>query len=277
MSGIQFNLGQVPETLLLPLWGRAELTRAGSPILQDRVAAEIIDKLDYDFSKVRGDLDYSKNLSWLARARQFDDIIRAFLSRSPEATVVNLGAGLDTTSARVDNGTLRWFDLDLPEVIEVRKSLIPETSRSKCIAASLLDHEWMAQVASAPQRLLFVAGGVLFYFSESALVDLFRAMGRRFPGAEIVFDAMTPAGVKKANGMLRKVGMEGAVMRWGLTDARVLESWQANVELLDQFEYFRGLDLRGIPLKTRVMTIANRLLRVMTIVHCRWRSAPAVA
>jgi hypothetical protein len=56
-----------------------------------------------------------------------------------------------------------------------------------------------------------------------------------FPGAEIVFDAMTPAGVKKANGMLRKVGMEGAVMRWGLADAKLLETWQANVEVLAQF------------------------------------------
>ncbi len=272
MSGrpVTVALDDVPETLLLPLWGRAQLTREGNRILRDDAAVKIVDSLDYDFTKVRADLDYSKNLCWIARARQLDLEIEAFARRHPGCTVVNLGAGLDTTLSRVDDGRMRWIDVDLPEVVAIRKRLVPERDRSTCIAASLLDYAWMAPVPSSA-GVLFVAGGVLFYFVEPVLVDLFREMGRRFPGAEIVFDAFTPRGVTSVNRMLRRVGMEGAMVQWGLTDARSLESWGANLEVIERYDYFRGLDLRGVPLATRLMTIANRILGVMTIVHCRWR------
>lgn len=33
----------------------------------------------------------------------------------------NLGCGLDTTFERVDNGLLQWYDLDLPDAVELRK------------------------------------------------------------------------------------------------------------------------------------------------------------
>jgi O-methyltransferase involved in polyketide biosynthesis len=273
MTDAALELNQVARTLLLPLWGRAELTRAGSPILSDPRALELVSKMaeaGFDFARIRADLDYSKNLCWLARARQLDDKIRSFLTAHPNAHVVNLGAGLDTTFARVDNGRLRWIDLDVPEVIALRRKWLPESDRSRALAASLHDSGWMSEL---PERTpsLFIAGGVLFYFTEAQVMALLRQMGRRFSGSEIVFDAFTPAAVERANGMLQRVGMEDAVMRWGLADAKALESWGVDLEVLDQLEYFRGLDLRGVPFRTRIMTVANRLLRAMTVVHCRWR------
>jgi O-methyltransferase involved in polyketide biosynthesis len=49
-----------------------------------------------------------------------DRALKAYLTDEPQATVVNLGCGFDTTFQRVDNGTMRWIDLDLPDVIELR-------------------------------------------------------------------------------------------------------------------------------------------------------------
>lgn len=271
VDGVEIALCDVPETLLLPLWGRAQLCLAGSPVLSDQQAVEIIRRLKYDFSRLQATLDYSKNISWAARARQFDEKIRAFLARHPAGTVVNLGAGLDTTFARVDNGRVRWIDLDLPEVIALRRHVIPETERSRCLAASLLDDAWMGQDLGDRTALLFVAGGVLCYFRQDEAMSLLRRMGTAFPGAEIVFDAISPRGAEKANAMLRQAGMEAAVIQWALKDARALDQWGANLTLVEQFEYFRGLRLGKIPTSTRLMIWANRLLRVMTIVHCRWR------
>ncbi len=274
MSLSVLELQSVPRTLLLPLWGRAELTRAGTAILSDPGAVKLVERIagaGFDFSKLAGDLNFSNNICWLARARQFDDKIRRFLSRTPNGEVVNLGAGLDTTFARVDNGTVRWIDMDLPDVIGIRRGLIAERERSRTIAASVLDPSWMEQLAGEPAPRLFVAGGLLFYFEERQVKAFLGEMSRHFPGAELVFDAFTPDGVKKANGMLSRVGMEGAVARWGLTGAEVLESWWPNIQVVEQFQLFRGLDLRGVPFKTRIMTIANRLVKMMTIVHCRWR------
>ena len=267
---IEVDLHSIPETLLLPLWGRAELTRDGSNILRDEAAVAIIDSLDYDFSRIRADLDFSKNLSWSARARQFDEKIRSFLVHHPDGTIINLGAGLDTTFGRVDNGSMSWIDLDVPEVIELRQRLIPETPRSRCIAASVHDGAWMNEIGPTENGVMFVAGGLLFYFTKREVMDLLRAIGRRFHGADIVFDAMTPAGIERANDMLQRVGMRDAVLQWGLTDATIIESWDANLKLIEQFEYFRGLKLGAIPFKTRIMVLANRLLRIMSIVHCRF-------
>ena len=203
---INIELQKVPLTLLLPLWGRAELSRAGSPILHDKEAIEIISRLDYDFSRIRATLNYSNNICWLARARQFDDKIKEFMSKHPGCTVVNLGAGLDTTFSRVDDGAIRWIDFDLPEVIEIRKKLIPETERSICMTTSVFDYSWMDQLPNNPHGLIFVAGGLFIYFKDTELKALFREMGKHFHGAEIVFDAFLRPAWKKPTRCLKRRG-----------------------------------------------------------------------
>jgi O-methyltransferase involved in polyketide biosynthesis len=45
-----FNLRDVQETLILPLWGRAVESRKSKPLLIDTKALEIINSIDYDFS-----------------------------------------------------------------------------------------------------------------------------------------------------------------------------------------------------------------------------------
>ena len=271
MRGIDLDLDRVPEALLAPLRGRANPGRAGNGILADPFATELIARFDPDFWRRQPPLDPGTNLPWLARARQFDDRIREFLSRQPEGTVVNLGAGLDTTLQRIDNGRCRWFDLDLPEVIELRRALIPETDRSTCIAARVLEVDWMNRLPpSEDGSLLCVAGGVLGLHAELAVAEWFREMGRRFTGAEIVFDAMTPSAVRKANRHRRGGAVEGARLRWGLRDAKVLQTWPARLQVVEQFELFRGLDLRGMPAGLRARAFANRIVGDLTVVWCRW-------
>ena len=57
----------------------------------------------------------------LVRAKMLENSINEYLINHPKATIVSLGAGLDTTFSRVDNGLLIWYDIDLPDVIEIRK------------------------------------------------------------------------------------------------------------------------------------------------------------
>lgn len=270
MTSPGIALEQLPRTLLLPLWGRAELTRSGNGILLDPLAVEILDRIGEDFTALRSVLDVSKNYSWIARARQFDDRVRRFALTHPECTVVNIGAGLDTTFARVDNGRMHWIDLDLPEVIALRERLIPRRERARCIAASMFTTDWMDEVHAERQPVLLLAGGVLFYFTAFEVRSLFHTLVEHLSAGEILFDAMTPAGVTKANSMLRDVGMETAVMQWGLSDASEIDAWHTGVSVVEQFEFFHGLPLDRVPYSTRIMIMFNRLLRVMTIVHCAW-------
>ena len=102
----------VQETMLLPIWGRAKYSHLYPELLDDPRDEEIMGKIDYDFSKVEQGFDENGGLAYLVRARNFDDAIKEYIKEYPEATIVNLGAGLDTTFFRVDNGKIAWYDLD---------------------------------------------------------------------------------------------------------------------------------------------------------------------
>jgi len=136
---MKLDLSGVEETLLVPLWGRAKFSRENPSLLNDTKAIELVEQLDYDFSRFEKNLGVLGNLMLAAIAKHIDDKTREYIVEHPKASVIDLGAGLDTTYYRVDNGSIHWYDLDLPAVIDLRRRLIPETARSTCIAKSLLD------------------------------------------------------------------------------------------------------------------------------------------
>ena len=98
------RLGGVQKTLLLPLWGRAKETQKQTPLLIDKIAVEVTKALNYDFSLISENIGKFVQNGWIARSLYFDDKIRLFIQQFPEATIVNIGCGLDTTFFRVDNG-----------------------------------------------------------------------------------------------------------------------------------------------------------------------------
>lgn len=96
-------------------------------------------QIDYDFSFYdKISTDYAK-FSAVAQTMQFDQKAKSYIKEHSHASVVNLGAGFDTGFYQVDNGIIHWYDLDLPEVIGVRKQLFPETDRSTCVAQSFIN------------------------------------------------------------------------------------------------------------------------------------------
>jgi len=140
-------------------------------LLRDDQAIDLIEHVKRDCSGSQEDFDILEEfidellgLAFAIRAKTFDDTITTFLESKPHATIVNLGCGLDTTLSRVDNGTLHWFDLDLPDAIHYRRQLIPETSRSRCIAKSIFDFSWMEDIGfNNTDSLLMIAGGLCVF------------------------------------------------------------------------------------------------------------------
>ena len=125
----KIELGSVQETLLLPLWGRAIETQKKNPVLIDEKAVSIINIIHYDFTLLSKKISKISQASWIARSIYFDSKIKEFIKGHPDATIVNIGCGLDTTFERIDNGTIRWIDLDLPDSIALRKKFISESDR----------------------------------------------------------------------------------------------------------------------------------------------------
>ena len=187
---VKIKLSGVSETMLGCLWSRAKISRDCSSLFYDEKAVELVEKIDYDFSTF--DTIPFENylpLLFVARAKQFDGKIKAYVKEHPHASVVNIGAGLDATFYRVDNGSIHWYDLDLPDVIHVRRQLLPEPDRVTYISKSFLNPSWHEDIRDTENGIFMIAGGLLRYFEESQVRQFFSMLADRFPGGEIIFNA----------------------------------------------------------------------------------------
>lgn len=156
------ELTGVPETMLQTLHARAQYTLSHPQLLSDPQAVELVSRIDYDFTAAQSDRFMSFGTA--ARTLLFDDLVRDFIARHPGCTVVNIACGLDTRFHRVDDGKMRWYDLDLPQVIDVRQRLIAPVERVRTIAASALDPRWPEDV-DATGEVLVVVEGLTMYLS----------------------------------------------------------------------------------------------------------------
>lgn len=193
---VKIDLRSVNETLLLPLWGRAEESKMKNPVLRDRRAADLVGRIDYDFTKFHSQIRRFQILTLAIRAHEFDAIIRDYIQQHPRAVIVNIGAGLDTTFSRVSNGKIKWYDLDVPQVMRLRSELISESRETNCIPKSMFDESFLGDIETPQDGILFLVGGVLMYFDEDRVRRFFSVIARRFPGAEIVFDSIAPSGIR---------------------------------------------------------------------------------
>jgi O-methyltransferase involved in polyketide biosynthesis len=266
---IKVNLSGVSETLLLPLWSRAKTSRDHNSLFYDAKAVELVEKIDYDFSTL-DENPLESDLFFVARAKQFDDKIRAYIREHPRASVVNIGAGLDTTFYRVDNGTVRWYDLDLPNAIALRERLIPETKRVTYIAKSLFDSSWYMDIKNTEGGVFLMAAGVLFYFEESQIRQFFSSLADNFPGSEIAFNAHSELGISFANRILRSTGVENAAIKWVLKDVYEITKWDKRITVIDQVPYFKNIprDPAWGEEINRHMDV-NDAHRIFKIVHLR--------
>jgi O-methyltransferase involved in polyketide biosynthesis len=261
------TLENVQATLLLPLWGRAVETKKPTPRLKDETAVRIISQVEYDFSLIADSVHDITQLEWILRSIYIDRTIRAFLAEHPRGTIVNIGAGLDTTFDRVDNGTLIWYDLDLPDVIALRKQFIEETDRRRCVACSFLDESWLKEIKTE-DGVLFAAAGVLYYFDESQVKGMLGRMATVFRGSELVFDACSPVGVKAANEQLiKKIGLdERSFLKWAIWKADEMKGWGVPFEFIEEYPMYKGMK-KGLSLRNKIIaTVADRY-KMMYMVH----------
>lgn len=262
----------VQSTMLLPLWGRATASKRHPDILYDEQAIEIIDNYDFDFSSIASTFGEFSGLCYVVRARKTEDAIRRFIQMHPRATIVNIGAGLDTAFSRVDNGSIRWYNLDLPDSIAFRRRFLPDSERNVSIAKSLVDISWFDDVIFSPEDgIFFVSGGVFYYFKEEQLREIFSAMAKRFPGGELYFDAESKGAVKKSNAMVQKTGNMGAMMYFYVNDAKVLESWSPQIHLVACEGGFEGVPLsKQLGVKMRLIVKMFDWTKMMKFVHLRF-------
>lgn len=189
----------VQETLVIPMYGRMKSSQLYPFLFKDDGAARLMSRIDYDFSSLESNSrNAMQRFGFLEVAvRQYNLAweVRDYLKTHPNAAVVNLGCGLYDTGRHCDNGTCRIYNIDYPDVIEVRNDLIPPGAREVNIACDLKDTSWF-QAIDASGGAVFFASGVFYYFLRSQVQKLVTAMAAAFPDGRLVFDAANRTAVK---------------------------------------------------------------------------------
>jgi O-methyltransferase involved in polyketide biosynthesis len=245
------DLGIIQETLLIPLWARAAELQQQNPIIIDPKSAEILESIDYNFDKFATSQD--SQVGCCIRGMILDNWVRNYLEKYPQGTVIEIGAGLNTRFERVNNGKVRWFDLDLPDSMAVRQQFFQETENRRFITASALDTDWIAEVKSVGnQPFMFVAEGVLMYLSEAQVKELFANLLEHFPNCWFAFDSMSPFMVKNQKHH-DSIKYTSAKFDWGIADINLIKKWNNRYQINEVFRFtnLSSQYLRRFTLKTR--------------------------
>ena len=235
----KIDLGPVQETLLIPLWARARETERENPLIEDPMALRLMQEIEYDFGRL--DRLYGAHQSiWPGRDRLLDQVVQDYLLRHPDGQVVNLGCGLDTSFYRLDNGRVRWLEVDLPDTMALRASALDELEddgRHRLYVGSGFESGWMAQLRALDPPPLVISAGMLIYFSHQEVRRLTHGLASRWPGMELAFDTVKPVLPR-----YRALGI-----RWFYHGRRTLRDLAPRVEILSERFYLREYTRRWPP------------------------------
>jgi len=225
------------ETLLITLYAKAQ---PGNPLFFDETAQDILNRVDYDFTRLH--VPFMTVFLVCQRAKKLDAITRDFLAEHPGGVVLQLGCGLDSRFWRVDNGSVTWYDLDMPPVVELRRQFFTGNERYHLIAASVTDRECLATVVSGGRPVLVVAEGLLMYLGEAEVRRLVLQLHETFLGCRLIADVFSRLMARSAT-IHPSLKSTGATIGWGIDDAHDLEAWAPGLRLLEEWYFTDDPDL----------------------------------
>ena len=243
MTKIKIEKNTVQETLIIPLYAKKVAMDLYPHYFHDEDCQRIFENIEYSYEYKVGIKERIGALMGATRQFNMVSCIREYLKDHPEASVVNLGCGLDTAFYQADNGKARSYCIDLPDVIKKRKQLLPERERDKYISADLNDYDkWFEEIDFDKDKgIIFFASGVFYYFLKENVRKLVSAMAERFKGGLLVFDATNEWGIRN----MQKTWLKDADIKVGtyfyLSDAKEeISSWSKDIVKVNKKPYMSG-------------------------------------
>jgi O-methyltransferase involved in polyketide biosynthesis len=166
-----------------------------------------------------------------------------------------------------------FYELDLPDVIELRKNFYEDSDRHVSIASSFLDTDkWFEQI-EVKDGLLFLAGGVLYYFEEEQIKEFFIKAADYFKECDFYVDSLSPMGMKIAKKQVLKKGGMGMSMDggWGLKPVKALEQWDKRFRVISAASMSKGM-YKGLSFMTKMIFLIPDMLGICSMVHMRIES-----
>lgn len=225
----------VPETMIQTLYARAKETKKDDAKIIDDTAVWIVEKIDYDFSKADNDKTMSSGV--IARTIVLDNMVEQYLNQHPDTIVVNIGCGLDTRCYRMKDKYSLWYNLDLPETVEIRRRFLEEKGPIYQIAKSAMDISYTDSITYNGENVLVIVEGLSMYLCENDIKQIFSIIEKSFKTATVMIETMSPFFVKH----IKEKSIEGsnAKFKWGVKNGRELEKiipqfrWKKDVSLVE--------------------------------------------
>jgi O-methyltransferase involved in polyketide biosynthesis len=255
------------ESLFLTLAGRALDSRLPQPFLGDTMADEVLSKSGYDIAKFpaltsRLLSPKLKAFDIAVRAKRLDEVASRFVDHHPDAVALDLGAGLDSRMLRVNPpSTVSWYDVDFPEIVDLRRRLLPEHVSARSIGADLTDPNWLDEVPTDLPAVI-VADGLIAFLPQDDFVSLLNRLTNHFPSGEIAFNLYTTWAVWGAK---RMKAISSDVVNPGFNDPRQPERWVPGLKLVEEIFLTRAPEVAEFSRIVRFVTAIDLVARSATV------------
>jgi O-methyltransferase involved in polyketide biosynthesis len=242
-------LTEEKETLLVPLYSKAVENQRPHPIIEDPRATEILEGIEYDFQKLH--IPKQTLITLAMRAKKLDLYVQDYLQGNKNPIVIHLGCGLDSRVDRVKPVEGEWYDLDFPDVIELRKHFFQETNHYHMIPSFVTDLHWLDDVKGESQACI-IAEGLLMYLHEDQVRQLFIAFQKRLPSSIMCFDAYSRITAKSANNH-PSIKKTGAQIHWGIDTIEEISDWGTGIRLVEEWYFTDSTDISRLKLMDRLL------------------------
>lgn len=272
------NLTDVSKTAIATLRSHVIEAARTQPVIQDPMAKVVLDRLTAlatnpaDQKVLQHPLSRTLTSHIALRARKYDAIANAYIQTHPGCTVVNLGCGFDTRYWRIDHNNCTYVELDLPEVIALKREVLGTDLTYELIGASVLDPAWLDQVtAQGNQHVLLLAEGLFMYLPRQAVIELFQRFAITLVDSQITLEVVTEAYTR---GLWKKIverkikselGVDaGSSYNFGIKRATEIEGFAGGLDVIDEWSYVEDPD------------VYPKLLRYMPIKRSQWTVTLAI-
>ena len=227
------------ETMLQSFYARAQYSKNKHTKFYDAKAVELVEKIDYDFSSAAKDSTMGKGV--IARTIVFDELVKDFIEKNPDCTVVNIACGLDTRFYRMDNGKITWYNLDLQETIAIRDQIFEESGRVSTIGISALDPAWANEV-KVRGKMLFIIEGLSMYLTSEENGQILKIIKDNFDNAYILMECLAKTWVKK-EGIEKSIQQTGSRFVFGADHFEELGKMTEGYHKIKDDNILRGMEI----------------------------------
>ncbi len=216
----------IGETLFITLYMKSLESKKKNPIINDPKACDLVSYINYDFSKYKDAIRSSVGVA--VRTKHFDGIVKSYIEDHYDPIVVSIGCGLDTRYYRIGSLAKKaiFYDLDIDEVIKLRRQLITPAENNYYISSSMLDPKWMDKLKEKHPSgdFIFIIEGILMYFEEEEVKSVFQNLASKFSKSEIHFDIVNEW-LSKNSHIHDSVKHTNAKFKFGTNDDKLFEKY----------------------------------------------------